>query len=153
MSVNPRRTVSTAPASTGPQVVDGQQASAGQARGRTLGARRPRHKPAPPAGSLLPSRDRLPGGVGERPEEAVVVAGLRVPLHAETEPGTGDLDRLKHPVLGPRRRREAVGHPAQRLVVVTLGRRGSGPSSPCSRLPGAVLTSRRANTPSPALSS
>ena len=64
----------------------------------------------------------LPRGLDELLEEALVLACLGMPQHAEGEPLVGILEPLDDAVLGPRDLPQPVADPAEALVVVRLDR-------------------------------
>ncbi len=118
--------------------------------------RRPRARWLPRRGGLLwASGVQLAAGRGdEGPEQPRVVAGLGMPLHGEREPGPagvaavrpgpGELDRLDHPVGGPRAGGQALAETFDGLMVVGgNGKPVAGPrvaEHPASLLPGATRT-------------
>ena len=85
----------------------------------------------------------LPGRLHEGDEQPVVVGvQLGVPLHAEDELGSRELDGLDRPVLGPRRGAQARTQPVDGLVVVA-GHVDASPTTAASALPASTATCTR----------
>src|SRR3954451_3412734 len=98
-------------------------------RGRRARPRFAARRGRGPAASGRARRGRSTGGAvvprlaHERLEQPHVLAGLRVPEHAEREAARRILERLDRPVVGARRPAQPLAEPAEALVVMRLDRR------------------------------